>query len=323
MAVLKTPVQPKPRPLSAGASARAGIGTGGAAAPLPAGVTQSQIAASLAANPQASKGGYEGVGGTYGTATPQTAYTPAAAATDPYSVDGDPILAKIRAGNETARTNARAKALADAKTLAIQFGDATGISDDPAAQAEAAGNPYSTLATLLKGYKDTGLAHDETLNQSNLFYSGARAKTLTEDAGQYQHGVYDARNTALGAYGGIQSGLAAALTGADQSDLAGLGQATDRAGQRAATYGIDPGAPAPPQAGAPPPAVTPLSQGASDRAGIGVGGATNPLANALKQPAVPFGGTTGAPYIPVKLKAPVVKVPKVALHNATTARLGY
>ena len=221
-------------------------------APRAPAYTQSQVAASLAANPNASKGGYEGppIGEQYpGQNAPANA-----PATDPYSVDGDPILAKIRAGNETARTNARAGAQASAKALAIRFGDASGISTDQNAQAEASGNPYSTLATLLKNYHDTGLAHDESLNNQNLFYSGTRAKTLTEDAGTYQHGVYDARNAALDAYGGIQSGLASALSGADQSDTAGLTDAYGRAGQRAATYGYDPGASTPPPpAGTPPP----------------------------------------------------------------------
>ena len=264
-------------------------------APRAPAYTQSQVAASLAANPQASRGGYEGVGtvanpgpaGQTSYGTTQSPFAPDAPATDPYSVDGDPILAKIRAGNETARTNARAGALASAKALAIRLGDASGISTDQNAQAEAAGNPYSTLATLLKYYHDTGLAHDETLNNQNLFYSGARAKTLTEDAGNYQHGVYDARNAALDSYGGIQSGLASALTGADTADTGALTDAYGRAGQRAATYGFDPGAttapPPPPTLAAPAPLP---NQGTGPY--IGTQSPTPPLVTALSSNAPRF-----------------------------------
>lgn len=161
---------------------------------------------------------------------------------DPYDYSGDPALAKIHAINVAARANARTQALAAAKTLAIRFGDATGITDDPNAQAEAANNPYSTLATLLKGYKDTALSHDEALNKDNLFFSGARVKQLGEDANAYQHQTYDARNAALDQFGGIQSGLASALSGIDQSDIAAEGDAYGRAQARALANGYDPGA---------------------------------------------------------------------------------
>jgi hypothetical protein len=137
---------------------------------------------------------------------------------DPYGVGGDPILAKIQAGNVKARQDAEAAATAARKALAIQFGDASGFTDDANTAEAARNNPFSTLANLLRGYNETSHQHGEDLNQANLWYSGTHGKVLADDATAYQGQQYDARQAALGQLSGINSGLAGALSQANTDD---------------------------------------------------------------------------------------------------------
>lgn len=160
---------------------------------------------------------------------------------DPYDTSGDPILAKIHAITATARANAQGNAIMQRNQLAVALGDATGITDDPNYADAAAHNPNSILAQLLKGYGDTVHSHDEALNKDNLFYSGTRAKTLTDDANDYQGQQYTARSGALASLSGIGSDLATALSGADSQDEQGLEAAYGRAQASALANGIDPG----------------------------------------------------------------------------------
>lgn len=297
------------------------------------GVTRSQVAASLAANPGASfaygvtKSGQAVPGATPmpDTADIVSAYqnahggTGGAGGDSGYSdYNADPILLRIQAANQTARENARLAAITAEKQLAIQLGDASGIIDDPTVAAEAAGNPYSTLAGLLKGYGQTKIAHDESLNKANLFYSGTRAKTIADDADQYQQNTVNARNQALGQLATIQQNLAMALGGADQADIQGLTDAEQRAAQRAATYGYDPGggqttsATTTPSATAPAaPKVAPLPQ-PTIRSSL-TGGNTGSASAAAQ------GYTTAGPS---QYPLPTIKAASRAVSSLLTPKLG-
>lgn len=198
---------------------------------------QGQIAASLAANPDASTGAYLGPAmGDYSTVAGRVA----SGAPDPFSYAGDPILQKIEANNQQARIDAQTQATALRQQLAIQLGDASGLSDDAATAAAAANNPSSTLASLKKAFDQTSLNDDETLNKANLFYSGDRVKTIQGADTDYLGQVQAARDAALAQSGTIGSNLASALTTADNSDSAGEGDAYTRAVNLATTYGYDP-----------------------------------------------------------------------------------
>lgn len=190
-------------------------------------------------------------------APPPPAAAPAAppAAASPYDFGGDPILQRIVAYDTQARASAQAAADASRRQLAIQFGDAAGITGDSATAEAAAANPFSVLANLKRGYGDTARQHDEQLNDNNLFYSGARVNQLQQDATGYQQQQYDARQQALASLGGIQNQLAQQLSGADQADIQGQNDAYGRAQQQAVQYGYDPGATTTPAA-APHPATS-------------------------------------------------------------------
>lgn len=158
-----------------------------------------------------------------------------------YDFSADPALQRIVAVDAAARSNAEAAAMTAEKQLAIQLGDATGIIKDGTTAKEAANNPYSTLASLGKAYKQTEWNTDQSANQNNLFYSGARAKQVAGDADTYQHQQYDARTAAMNALATIQENLAAAENTANANDAAGYQSAYTTAANNAATYGYDPG----------------------------------------------------------------------------------
>lgn len=170
---------------------------------------------------------------------------PASQPTDPYGLT-DPILQKIQAITEQARQNAVADALAARKQLAIAYGDTAGIldgSDFDQSTADAAhNNPFSVLAELNRGYDTRNHAIDENTNNENLFYSGEHVRQLSDSATQLQRDRASAASVLQNELGGIQSKLAAALTGADQQDIQGLEDAASRAQNRAITYGYNPGA---------------------------------------------------------------------------------
>lgn len=205
--------------------------------------TQDQVNQSLAANPQASKGGYEGPM-PMGSQLPQQAQAPPP--TPPglsYDYSADPILNQISALSSQGRADAQSNALMLKKQLAIDYGDpalANTLGDPNTAQA-ADSNPFSVRKQLAKSY-DTGQHQlDENYNQQNLFYSGARAKGLGDFANEYQGQLYDVAGKQQSALGGIDQNLAMALAAADAQDQQAQQDAADRAIQVALAYGIDPG----------------------------------------------------------------------------------
>lgn len=159
-----------------------------------------------------------------------------------YDFSSDPALQQILATDAAARSNAEAAALTAEKQLAIQLGDAKGIIGDSTVAKEAANNPYSTLASLGTAYKQTQWNTDQSNNENNLYYSGARAKQVATDADTYQHQQYDARTAAMNALATIQENLALAEGTANSNDAAGYQSAYTTAANNAATYGYDPGA---------------------------------------------------------------------------------
>ena len=163
-----------------------------------------------------------------------------------YDIASDPIWQKIQTIDQATVSQAKAQALAAERQLAIRLGDATGITGDKNTADQATNNPYSTLALLRSQYGNTVTAHDEQLNKDNLFYSGARAKTLSDDANAYQQNVYTARQQAMDQLSAIQQALLGAENNAQAADTQGLQDAYTRGINQAATYGYDPGAAAAP-----------------------------------------------------------------------------
>lgn len=193
-----------------------------------------QVAASLAANQHAAGANGSNFAGDF---TGQTL----PGAVDPYDYSADPILNKIKAGTAKARVDAQSAKVAALQDEAIRFGDGSDL-NDPTVAAEAAGNPFSVLAALKRDYDNTVHDHGETLNQNNLWYSGAHAKQLADDALGYQGQEYQARSAHNATVGGIGSALATALSGADSADIGAETDAAGRATARATAAGYDPGA---------------------------------------------------------------------------------
>jgi hypothetical protein len=103
-----------------------------------------------------------------------------------FDFSGDPILARIRALNAQNISQAEASALAQRKRAEIGYGyDPTLTYEDAATQEAARQNPFSALAQLLFGHTQRAGNLDESLNKSNLFYSGERAKQVGLEGRQY------------------------------------------------------------------------------------------------------------------------------------------
>jgi hypothetical protein len=134
----------------------------------PTGYTAAQVAASLAANPFASTGGFMG--------QPADAAAGAAGSDsglDPYNFL-DPILQRIQALSTQSRIDAQSNALKLRREAAIDYGsaEAAGLADDQTTQQAANDNPFSILSELKRNY-DRGLHDlDESLNQQGLVLLG-------------------------------------------------------------------------------------------------------------------------------------------------------
>jgi hypothetical protein len=211
--------------------------------------TQDQVNTSLAANPYASKGGYEGKIPMTGPGPQPQQAAPAAPSAPNLSYDysADPILNQIQALSSQTRSDAQANALALRKQLAIDYGDPEVANQfgDPATAQAAQQNPFGVRQQLQRSY-DQGLHNlEEQYNQQNLFYGGARAKGLSDFGTDYQGQLAGAAGQEQTALGGINANLAAALAAAQAQDIQGQQGAADRAIQMALATGTDPGAPGP------------------------------------------------------------------------------
>ena len=166
---------------------------------------------------------------------------PSAPAGNPYDYSTDPALQAIKAVTARQRADARAGNTAGLKQLAIRFGDASGLIDDEGTALAAKGNPFSTLAEILRGYTRGVEGIDEGYNKRNLFFSGRRARALTDALEDRNRQEYRARNEVQDQVGALARALRDTLAGADMSDIEAEQGARDRAVQRSLDYGIDPG----------------------------------------------------------------------------------
>ncbi len=121
----------------------------------------------------------------------------------------DPNNALALAMAARTRGEANAQATAKKKQAAIEFGEG----------AEGEANPFSILKNLDRGYKSGVDNLENQLNESNLFYSGYRAKQLGEAATQSQQQKYDASTRYRGLLSDVDSALAAALLNADMLEM--------------------------------------------------------------------------------------------------------
>jgi hypothetical protein len=239
-----------PYGLVAGAAQRVGgLAVGAAngfatplAAPKTPGYTPQQVQQSLAANPYASKGGYEG-------SVPlviQPQQTPTAAGVNSYDLSTDPALQQIQSLVGQSNEQANQSALKQRQNLLLAYGDpaiaeAVLGAGDPIAAA-AGQNPTSTVHQLATSRDRNLQSLDDQLNAANLGYSGYRV-TQEGQAGQdYQNALAQAAAGLNSNLDQVSGNLAAALAGNNQQIVAGINSAADRASANAAASGTDPGA---------------------------------------------------------------------------------
>lgn len=169
--------------------------------------------------------------------------TPQQPGASPYDASADPILQQIRALTGKQRGDLESGARKGRTQLAIEYGDeslARQYGGDSFAQA-ARDNPFSVAAELARSYQRGGREIDESYNQDNLFYSGARGQALTDLAFDYQRRSARAESEKQQRLSAITAELAQALAGLDREEIDALGAANSRALERALEYGIDPG----------------------------------------------------------------------------------
>lgn len=233
--------------MNGGGGAKAGADPGaasGAAGADTSGGTKSlgqMIADSLAANPNASKGGYEGVGNadhpgpdgqqSYGTQLPQDGSQGLAPPTDKGATDqqpgkqfdwqADPLLVKARGSLLDALQKAKGATMQQKINALLAFGDPDMVklllgNDSPYADA-AKNNQFSTVATIDHDYNQSVKQSDEDLNKQGLFYSGHRTGEVLPELGRQKQKTYSDES------GKLQDALAA-LTQQDlgaENDYAG------------------------------------------------------------------------------------------------------
>ena len=144
---------------------------------------------------------------------------------------GDPALAAALNMSANIRTNAQASALAKRRAAALQYGSAEGLQGVLGSQygdvaAQAAANPFSTLANLKYGYEQGTKNLEDQLNSANLFYSGYRGDQLKDAARQYQGAQYNAQTQYQGLMQDIADQLSQALMNADLMDMQGAQNAS-------------------------------------------------------------------------------------------------
>lgn len=147
-----------------------------------------------------------------------------------YSFEGDPILAQIRAMNAKLLDQARAAQLAGTKQEQIAYGYDPNLKYADAATQEAARqNPYSALGLLLRGHEQRGLNLDESLNKSNLFYSGERGRQIGLEGFQYTGERVGANQGYQGKINALAQMLQDVETQAQEREIQGMQSAYERA----------------------------------------------------------------------------------------------
>jgi hypothetical protein len=150
--------------------------------------------------------------------------------------ESDPVLARIRALNTQNVANARTEAEALRKQAVIETGfDDVGarIGLDENTQLAARNNPFSTRALIQKESTERGRDLDESLNQQNLFFSGARADRLGELGFNTAQATSEAGKTLQQLLAGIDTGVLEAEQYAAQQEQAAIQQAAFEAQQAA------------------------------------------------------------------------------------------
>ena len=160
----------------------------------------------------------------------------------PVNFDDDPILARIRAYNQQQVANAESAALAARKQAEIGYGYDPNVQYEDAATQEAAKqNAFSTLAQLLFNHGERGRSLDESLNKSNLFYSGERARQLGLEGRQYTLENSQANSAFQNQLGQIAQMVLQAKNAAQERELQAEEDAYNRALQFALQYGTSGG----------------------------------------------------------------------------------
>ncbi len=205
----------------------------------------------------------------------------------------DPVLAKLSALGEMSIANARTEAANAKKQALIDAGSeeiARGVGADENTLGAAKANPFSTQALLMKDFQDRQRQMDESLNQSNLFYSGERVRQM----GELERGRAQAETQFGGNLRGLLAAIDEQMRGAEEAELQRQIQAQIAAGGSAPLgFGGGGGGGA-----APPPGSTPLAPPPVDPAEGSFSGFT---------PSTPVGmESPGAMYIPgLGFRAPV------------------
>lgn len=152
----------------------------------------------------------------------------------------DPTLQAMLSGSAQDETDADAQALAARRSVLGQYGDRTLASSvlgegDPTL-GSVSDNPdtsTSTLARLKRSYGQTVHDSEESMNQGNLFYGGARIKHLGDMARDEQTNEADANTAVKQALDQIGATLGSTKAGIRDRRAAGEADAASRAAQQA------------------------------------------------------------------------------------------
>lgn len=152
------------------------------------------------------------------TRVPAAAPAPTAAPAALYDYTTDPVLQQVEAQSQAEEASALAASQAAQNQLAIQYSDPA-MALDATNAAAATGNPYGVFAQLNSQEPLDQQALDETLNKSNLFYSGARINQQGQLVQQYGQKRSDAAGAEQASYAQIKATLLAAQQQAEQEQL--------------------------------------------------------------------------------------------------------
>jgi hypothetical protein len=155
-----------------------------------------------------------------------------------FDFSGDPILARIRALNAQNISQAEASALAQRKRAEIGYGYDPALQyEDTATQEAARQNPFSALAQLLFNHGQRAGGLDESLNKSNLFYSGERAKQVGLEGRQYTLEQTNQQGQFQNTMDAIAQAVLQAKMQAQQQEIQGESDAYGRSINNALQYG--------------------------------------------------------------------------------------
>lgn len=157
---------------------------------------------------------------------------PPTAGASGYDINVDPLLQMTYAFTGMNDEQAQAQALKQRQQELLTYGDPSLAAavlgqSDPFVQA-AGQNPTSTLAQLRTGHDQATHDLTEALNKENLLYGGARILKEGQVANDYENALARAAAGVNTDLSGIDSGLAAALAGSQQSRIQGMQDAYGR-----------------------------------------------------------------------------------------------